>query len=259
VTETVESVRANSQRPPAEYSRNVRGDRHSVELVRPDAIGPRRPPTQVPVDLPDDTVPDTFPAREPGTHGQVVVNVRASKSSAPPKEEKDFAEKVRRTWSPVLTLIATLLGGGGLVIGTSRPTDHGELIYQVMREELGKQEKRIQALESNALSNASWNLGVLKAQGVTVQQDMSTPEVADVRVAVKPSPAASVAGAVTRVPTARGTASAVVPASVDVLTPPPVPPAVVGSETDKLPVTLDALVKKRAQPAQGTPNNAVRP
>jgi len=218
----------------------------TVESVRSSG----RPPT-------DDTIDETFPVRE--SDSKVIINVTSrDKSSKPPKsEEQEFTEKVRRTWSPVLTLVATLLGGGGVVIGASRPADHGDLIYQVMREENAKLEKRIQDLELNARTTSAWNLAVLRAQGVQVQQDTSTPEPADVKVQVRPAPpSAGAAMPVARV--ARGASSAVVPAEVNVLTPPPVPPAPQALDASKLPATLDELARKRERAAQGigstTPN-----
>lgn len=240
VNRTIERVRSSRRPPAAEYSYDVRRDRTSIDRVPAGYTPPRKPPQAV-VDG------DTFPERE--RDSKVIINVgKTNNTSKPPKSEEDqFAEKVKKGMSPLLTILATLLGGGGVAIGVSHGPDRSDLIYQVMKEELGKQETRIQTLELNARVTASWNLGVLKAQGVNVAQDTTTPEPADVKVQVRPTPAPA-AGSVARSPRAP---NGVVPAEVNILTTPPVPPAPVALEAAKLPATLDELAKKREPPAQG--------
>lgn len=225
------------------------------------------PRTMPPKRAPNDSMADLLEQLAAGLRARgmdeakVTETVESVRSRRPPREQPDeveqFASKVKNRISPILTLVATLAGGGGLLGALSQPVDRSDLLYQVMKEQDTKLERRVQALEANARSTQSWNLGVLNAQGVSVEQEAGMPEPAKVRVNVRPSPTASVAGAIMRVPSPRGAPPAPpLPAEVQVLTPPPVPPAPTALETEQLPASLEQLAKKRSKGAQGPEHDA---
>jgi hypothetical protein len=171
------------------------------------------------------TVREWPPGVQPGQAIHVHVERGHGPESQAPKSARERAgDAVRAARQPlIVTLISTLLGGGGAtaIVTSQRAQPVADptagAAYALTKAELERlaAEQRRQAEQQSAFQG--WVLGYLRATGARIDSPAGYPAPTTVEIRATPAPTASVAPVLA----ARRRGGAPEPARVEVLTPPP--------------------------------------